>query len=111
MYPGVYPHVGTPTGNFYLLLYWYPYPQTRTRVETHTYIMGKGYLTDTGLGRVVETCGFTHALAYPHYSSLHSHTTPVLIPTLRRSMFPCYSGPHSCATPVHHWTGLNLRLT
>ena len=63
MYPGVYPHAGTPTGNFYLLLYWYPYPQTRTRVETRIYITGKGYLTGTGPGRVVETHGFTRALA------------------------------------------------
>ena len=41
------------------------------------------------------------------YSGLLSRTTPVYIPTLLRSTFPRYSGPYSCATPVHHWTGLD----
>jgi len=50
-------------GGFYLLLYWYPYPQTHTRIETHIYIAGKGYPTGMGAGCMVDTHGFTHALA------------------------------------------------
>ena len=38
------------------------------------------------------------------YFRLLSCTTLVCIPVLLWSVFLRYSGPHSCATPVHHWT-------